>query len=60
MKAMTKVKSILREARQLSAAGLAKLLSALLHQQAENTELGESLAAQRGLLAWTGSRRHED
>ncbi|MCK4660481.1 MAG: hypothetical protein KAV82_13245 [Phycisphaerae bacterium] len=57
---MTKLESILREARLLPPEELAGLLAALLEQSTRDSEVEETLAGQRGLAAWTESARRED
>ncbi|MCK4341972.1 MAG: hypothetical protein KAY37_09645 [Phycisphaerae bacterium] len=57
---MTKLESILREARLLPPEELARLLAGLLEQSTRDSEVEETLAGQRGLAAWTESTRRED
>ena len=57
---MTKLESILRQARLLPPEELAKLLDKLLEQSTRESEVEETLAGRRGLAAWTESARRED
>jgi hypothetical protein len=57
---MTKLESILRDARRLPPEELAQLLSALMESGDSHEEIEETLAGQRGLANWTESTRGED
>ena len=60
MQMMTRLETILRDARALSADELAQLLAALLAESASADDADEAGAGQRGLAAWTESTRDED
>jgi hypothetical protein len=60
MRAMTKLESILRDARRLPPEELARLLSALMESGDSQEAVEETLAGQRGLANWTESTRQED